>query len=102
MLRIQVKEAEASSNNGYEAESKAFYHHILLQKQVARAENNVSCLYIQIVKKCKFTRRPQWGGLHGWVVPNQMHGWYHQIKLKSQEYEQVTLSNISSKHYLFQ
>jgi len=65
MLRIQVKEAEASSNNGYEAESKAFYHHILLQKQVARAENNVSCLYIQIVKKCKFTRRPQWGGLHG-------------------------------------
>jgi len=36
---IQVK--EASSNNGYEAESKAFYHNILLQKQVARAENNI-------------------------------------------------------------
>jgi len=39
-----VKEVEASSNNGYEAESKAFYHNISLQKQkkqAARAENNV-------------------------------------------------------------
>jgi len=36
-----VKEAEASNNNGYEAESKAFYHNISLQKQVARTENNV-------------------------------------------------------------
>ena len=38
---IQGKEGEASSNNGYEAESKAFYHNISLQKQVARAEHNV-------------------------------------------------------------
>ena len=41
---IHVKEVEASSNNGYEAESKAFYHNISLQKQkkqAARAENNV-------------------------------------------------------------
>ena len=36
---IQVK--EASSNNGYEAESKAFWYNISLQKQVAQAENNV-------------------------------------------------------------
>jgi len=35
----QVK--AASSNNGYEAESKSLWYNISLQKQVARAENNV-------------------------------------------------------------
>ena len=42
------------------------------------------CLYIQIVKKCKFTHRSYWGGLHGWVVPNQMYGvtkwWSWRVK----------------------
>jgi len=32
---------EASSNNGYEAEGKAFEYNISQQKQVAWAENNV-------------------------------------------------------------
>jgi len=33
---------EASSNNGYEAEGKAFYYNRSQQKQIAWAENNVN------------------------------------------------------------
>jgi len=32
---------EVNNNKGYEAESNALKHNISLQKQVARAENNV-------------------------------------------------------------
>jgi len=32
---------EASSNNGYEAEGKAFWYNISIAKQVAWVENNV-------------------------------------------------------------
>ena len=82
----QVK--EASSNKGYEADSNAFKH-ISLQKQVARAENNVCT--------CKSWRNinlhtdHSGGGLHGWVVPNQMHGVAKWSWRDNKQYGQVTV-----------
>jgi len=45
-----VKGVEASSNNGYEAESKAFYHNISLQKQVGGGHYFV-CLKILVLQQ---------------------------------------------------
>jgi len=38
---------------------------------------------MHIMKKSRYTHRPFLGGLHGWVVPNQMHGvteWSWRVK----------------------
>ena len=90
----QVK--EASSNKGYEAESKAFWH-ISFQKQVARAKNNVRTF--ELLRNVNLLTDHSGVGCMDELFPTR-------CMVSPNEVEETRVwtgySNISSKHYLFQ